>query len=304
MINVSVKNETSALRAVVLGTAQDFGGVPSLDEAYDPKSKYHILNGTYPSEADLVEEMEGFADVLGKYDVEVYRPQVFEHYNQVFSRDIGFVIDNIYVVPHILSNRAHEVDGVKYIIDQIDPQHVIEVPNGARVEGGDVMPWGEHIFVGYSEEPDFSKYIVSRTNRRAVDFLQDAFPNRTVKAFELNKSDEDPRENALHLDCCFQPIGHDMAIIYKGGFKNETDYDFLVDYFGPDKLIQISKEEMYDMNSNVFSIATDVIVSDIRFERLNGILKDLGFTVEAVKYEETAKMEGLLRCSTLPLIRD
>lgn len=304
MINVSVKNETSRLRAVVLGTAQDFGGVPSLDEAYDPKSKYHILNGTYPSEADLVIEMEGFAEVLRKYDVKVYRPQVIEHYNQVFSRDIGFVIDDIYVVPHILSKRTHEIDGIRYLIDKFDSQHVIEVPNGARVEGGDVMPWGEHIFVGYSEEEDFNKYIVSRTNRKAVEFLRAEFPNRTVRAFELRKSDEDPRENALHLDCCFQPIGNDMAIIYKGGFKNEADYDFLVEYFGEDKLIQISKEEMYDMNSNVFSIDTDVVVSDIRFKRLNGILQDFGFTVEAIKYEETAKMEGLLRCSTLPLIRD
>ncbi len=304
MINVSIKDETSRLRAVVLGTASGFGGVPSLDEAYDPKSKQHIINGTYPEEDHLTDEMEGFAAVFEKYNVKVYRPQIIENYNQVFSRDIGFVIDHTFVIPHILSTRFREIEGIRYLIDQIPVDSVIEVPEGARVEGGDVMPWDDHIFIGYSEEPDFNKYIVSRTNRQAVDFLSVTFRNRKVKAFELNKSDNDPKENALHLDCCFQPLGKDMAIIYKGGFKNEEDYEFLVDYFGKGKLIEITKDEMYEMNSNVFSISPEIVVSDIRFERLNGILRDHGFGVESIKYEETAKMEGLLRCSTLPLIRD
>ncbi|MEM8566734.1 MAG: arginine deiminase-related protein [Bacteroidota bacterium] len=304
MINISVKNETSKLRAVVLGTAERLGGVPALNEAYDPKSKEHIKNGTYPMEGDLIEEMEGFAKVLKKYEVEVFRPKVLEDYNQVYSRDIGFVIDHIFIIPHILSNRAREIEGIRFLIDQMPSNQVIEVPEGARVEGGDVMPWNDHLFIGYSEAEDFNKYVVSRTNRVAVDFLTSCFPNRTVKAFELNKSDDDPKENALHLDCCFQPVGEDMAIIYEGGFKNPEDYEFLVGYFGKEKLIPITKEEMYDMNSNVFSISTKVVVSDIRFERLNGILKDHGFTVEPIRYAETAKMEGLLRCSTLPLIRD
>jgi len=33
-------------------------------------------------------------------------------------------------------------------------------------------------------------------------------------------------------------------------------------------------------------------------------LRDHGFKVEEVPYAEIAKQEGLLRCSTLPLIRD
>ncbi len=304
MIEVSVKDETSRLRAVVLGTAKKFGGTPKLNAAYDPKSKQHILSGTYPLETDIQEEMDGFEKVLEKYGVQVYRPEVIVSYNQVFSRDIGFVIDDTFVIPHILSNREKEIQGIRYIIDQIDPSHVVKVPNGAHMEGGDVMPWGGHIFVGYSKDEDFNKYVVARTNEEGVQFLKNTFPNRKVKAFELNKSDDDPRENALHLDCCFQPIGRDKAIIYKGGFKNEADYDFLVDHFGSENLIEITKEEMYEMNSNVFSIAPDVVVSEIGFTRLNTLLKEMGFTVETVKYSETAKMEGLLRCSTLPLIRD
>ena len=33
--------------------------------------------------------------------------------------------------------------------------------------------------------------------------------------FELQKSDTNAYENALHLDCCFQPIGTNSAILMK-----------------------------------------------------------------------------------------
>ena len=58
------------------------------------------------------------------------------------------------------------------------------------------------------------------------------------------------------------------------------------------------------MNSNIFSISDDVIVSETGFSRLNDNLRQKGFIVEEVKFNEIAKMEGLLRCTTLPLIRE
>jgi N-dimethylarginine dimethylaminohydrolase len=303
MINVFVNDETSPLRAVILGTAKGVGDVPNLDDAYDPKSKEHIEAGTYPKEADMVKEMEAFAKVLEKHGVKVYRPEIIEDYNQIFSRDIGFVIEDKFIKPRILKDRKEEIKGIQYVLEQINPAEIVSVPEDVRVEGGDVMPWKDQIFVGYSEKEDFEKYIVSRTNKAGVDFLAKEFPNKTVKGFQLNKSDEVAKDNALHLDCCFQPIGENQAIIYKGGFKKEEEYQYLVDYFGEDNLIQITRDEMYEMNSNVFSISPKVVVLEENFTRLAGILEAKGFTVEKVPYAEISKMEGLLRCSTLPLER-
>ncbi|MEJ2003421.1 MAG: arginine deiminase family protein [Cyclobacteriaceae bacterium] len=292
------------LRTVILGTGESMGGTPLVKEAYDPKSKEHIRKGTFPKEKDVTSELNEFELVLKKYGVEIYRPQVIRDCNQVFARDIGFVIEDKFIIPQILWHRRREIDGIEYIIDQIGVEHLLIAPNGVRIEGGDVMPWHDHLLIGYSKHPEFSEFVVSRTNEEGVEFLRKAFPHKKVRAFELKKSDTDAMENALHLDCCFQPIGTDMAIIYPGGFKQREDYVFLETLFGPDKLIEITKKEMYDMNSNVFSISPDVIVSENRFTRLNGILREKGFTVETVNYSETAKMEGLLRCSTLPLLRD
>ena len=133
--------------------------------------------------------------------------------------------------------------------------------------------------------------------------MQTSFPNRKVKAFELKKSDINARENALHLDCCFQPIGNKQAILFEDGFKNPEDVDFLLNSFGEENIIRITREEMYEMNSNVFSISPKVIISEKGFVRLNSELRNRGFQVEEVPYAEIAKMEGLLRCSTMPLRR-
>jgi len=304
MLKLNIRDETSQLRAVILGTGESFGGTPKYEDAYDPKSKENIIRGTFPQEKDIKNEIEAFRKVLVKYDVEVYRPEYLDNLNQVFARDIGFVIDDTFVVSNVNIHRVYEIDGIEFLLDQIEASKVLYPLDDIFIEGGDVMPWKGKIFVGYSEEEDFNKYIVSRTNKEGVEYLKSTFTHYEVHAFELNKSDLEPRDNALHLDCCFQPIGEDQAIIYKGGFKNDRDYEFLVDFFGRDKILEINREQMYNMYSNVFSISPKVIVSDQNFSDLNTQLRDRGFTVEEIPYQETGKMEGLLRCSTLPLIRE
>lgn len=304
MLKLNIKNETSRLRAVVLGTAKSNGPTPKAEDCYDPKSKLHVLAGTYPVEEDMVNEMEAVATIFEKYDVQVFRPEIIEDYNQIFSRDIAFVIDNKLVKANILPDREREYEAIQHVIDKINPEDIIVLPEECHVEGGDVMPWDDYIFIGTYSGEDYPDCITARTNIDAVIAIQEQFPNRTVKAFELRKDNEDPKENALHLDCCFQPIGNGKAILHKNGFLIEREYEWLVNYFGKENIFEITKDEMYNMNSNIFSISEDVIISEKNFIRLNSWLREQGFTVEEVPYAEIAKQEGLLRCSTMPLIRD
>jgi len=304
MIRPNIHNETTTLKLLIVGIADSFGGAPALSKCIDPKSRVHILAGTYPIEEDIVREMDAFVAVFEKYEVKVIRPKNIKGLNQIFTRDIAFVVDDKLVISNIIEERKNEIDAVADMLCQIPEKDIVKMPIDVWAEGGDIMPWNEYLFVGYSEKEDFEKYTVARTNKEGVAFLATTFPNKKVKGFELNKSDDNPRENALHLDCCFQPIGKHMAILYKGGFKHTEDVDFLVNYFGADNIIEISKEEMYNMNSNVFSISESVIISEKGFTRLNNILRERGFIVEEVSYAEIAKMEGLLRCSTMPIIRE
>ena len=304
MLDLNIKNETSKLQAVVLGVANSNGPTPSIEEAYDPKSLEHILAGTYPKEADMTLEMEAFNQVFEKYDITVFRPQIIENYNQIFARDIGFVIEDVFIKSNILPDRVRELDAIQYIIDQINPLKVVIPPEEVHIEGGDVMLWNDYIFIGTYKGSDYKDYITARTNKEGVQFIKDLFPNKKVKEFDLIKSKIEARDNALHLDCCFQPVGKNKGIIYKRGFREEADYRFLVRLFGKENLFHLTREEMYYMNSNVFSIDTNVVVSEKNFIRLNNWLRANGFIVEEIPYAEIAKQEGLLRCSTLPLIRE
>ncbi|NCP21327.1 MAG: amidinotransferase [Flavobacteriales bacterium CG03_land_8_20_14_0_80_35_15] len=302
-IKLHIKNETATLKSVVLGIANQNGSTPKPEDCYDPKSKLHVLAGTYPKELDMICEMEAFNQVLIKYGVKVYRPEVLKDVNQIFARDIAFVIDDLFFKSNILPDRINELQAIDYVINQMNPQKVVTLPKNVHVEGGDVMPWNDFLFVGTYTASDYPNQITARTNKFAVDYLTAKFPNKIVKAFELRKS-TNPKENALHLDCCFQPVGKDKAIIHKNGFLNEADYQFLIDLFEPQNVFEITKDEMFNMNSNVFSISEKVVVSENNFTRLNHWLKEKGFTVEAIPYAEIAKQEGLLRCSTLPLERE
>ncbi len=299
-----VIDEISPLRAVILGRADSPGPVPEPEDCYDPKSLENVLKGTYPREEDMVREMESFREVLEKYGVRVFRPKPLENTNQIFARDVGFVIENKFIRSNILPARECEVNAILEIARSIDPGNIIIPPETVHVEGGDVMPWYDYIFVGAYRRPDYPKMITARTNAAAVEWLQQLFPHKKVVAFDLKKSNADPYENALHLDCVFQPVGKGKAIIHREGFLVPEQYDFLRDLFGRENLFHITKEEMYDMTANVFSISPEVVVSDRHFSRLNTWLRRQGLTVEEIGYREIAKQEGLLRCSTLPLYRD
>lgn len=303
MLDLHIKDETSQLKAVVLGTAADNGPIPTPEQAYDPKSLQFILAGTYPLEADMVRELEAFKSVLVKHGVQVFRPEVIPGCNQIFSRDIAFVVDDKMVKANILPDREREFEAIVHVLDQIAPNQLLLPPPEVHVEGGDVMPWNDYLFIGTYFRPDYSAFITARTNRAAVEYLAAQFPNRKIKSFELRKSNTDPRRNALHLDCCFQPVGHNMAILHRESFLNPEDVEWIVSYFGAENIFEIDTEEMYRMNSNIFSIAPDLVVSEKGFIRLNTWLRNRGITVEEIAFQEVGKQGGLLRCSTLPLLR-
>lgn len=304
MIQIKLVNEFSKLKSVILGTAENNGPTPTVEEAYDPKSREHIIAETYPVEEDMVDEMDAFEAVLKKYAVEVYRPKLIENYNQIFTRDIGFVIEDTFIIANILPERENEIEAIQYIIDQINPSKVVRPPADVHIEGGDVILYDDYIFIGTYKGDDYHKYQTARTNMAGVQYIADLFPHKIIKEFDLVKSKFEARENALHLDCCFQPLGMGKGIIHRNGFRNDEDYEFLADMFGKQNLFHITNKEMYDMYSNVFSINENTVVSEQNFVRLNRWLRKLGFTVEEIPYAEISKQEGLLRCSTLPLYRE
>lgn len=304
-MRINVKNETGKLKAVVLGLPNSNGPVPTLEESYDAKSYATIQQGNYPKDEDIIAEMDAFEAVLKKHDVEVFRPSLIKEYNQVFARDVAFVIDDKMIISNIIEDRYDEQDAYRKIFARVGWKNIINLPETAHIEGGDVIVWNDFVFVGTCYSPDYRSFKTARTNEYAIEILKEYFPKKRFIDLDLRKNDKDPYLGILHLDCTFNPIGKDKCIIYKDGFVDESDYQLIVDIFGEENCFNVTAEEMLAMNPNVFSISPEVVVSDKTFTRMNDFLRnEWSFTVEEIPYREISKMGGLLRCSTMPLVRE
>ena len=304
-MRLNINNETGRLKSVVLGQPVSMGADPTLEESYDAKSYHTIQQGVYPKEEDIINEMTEFEKVLKKYDVEVIRPDIIKDYNQVFARDVAFVIEDKMILSNLIPDRADEQEAYSKIFEQVEWRKIINLPDTAHIEGGDVIVWNDFLFIGTCFSEDYRNFKTARTNEYAIETLKEYFPKKRIIDLELKKNDTVPYEGILHLDCTFNPVGQDKCIIYKDGFVDESDYRLILDIFGEENCFHVTKEEMFEMNPNIFSISPEVVVSDAAFTRMNRHLQDVwNIKVEEIPYREISKMGGLLRCSTMPLVRE
>ena len=303
MIEVKVDNEYSTLKSVILGLAEDMGDPPKVFDVYDPRSLYHIKNNSYPSEVDVKKDVESFYKILIKHNVDVLRPDNIKNCNQVFARDLGFTISNIFFQSNIVPNREEELIGVSGIINNLDAG-VVKLPDYMHIEGGDVIIHNDKLFIGTYSGEDYSELITARTNQESISYLEKMIPSKEIMSINIKKSNTDVFENVLHLDCCFQPIGKRKAIICPDSFVNKSDVEYLIGYFGKKNTYLAYGQEAYMLISNLLVISPEVIVSDKRFSKINTWLERNDFLVEKISYENVSKMSGLFRCSTLPLLRE
>ena len=84
-MGLNISNETNDLVSVILGIADEMGKKPSAEDCIDPKTKYHIINNSYPKEEDCKIEIENFNNILFKNGVEVLRPNSIQNLDQIFK---------------------------------------------------------------------------------------------------------------------------------------------------------------------------------------------------------------------------
>ena len=286
-LSLHINSETAPLKSVVLGIGTDQGAPYDIN----PVAKMHKQQGTFPKEQDIIHEIAAAKSVLEEAGVKVFQPKNIPDQKQIFTRDIGFVIDDFFVVANMKESiRKAEINGIEEVLKQIHPSKILELPNEATVEGGDVLVHHEHVFVGISK----------RTNQAGYEALKALFPYKKVHAMPLVVSD-DPDKNILHLDCAFQPVGKDLAIFYPTGFLEPPT--IIHELFAEEHLIKVTLEEKNQMFPNVFSIGPQDVLIEENFTRLIKVLETHDIRCHKVPYRETSKLSGLLRCSTLPLER-
>lgn len=225
---------------------------------------------------------QAFIRVLERNNIEVtlLRPEE-EYPEQVFTRDIAFVIGRRL----FLSNMNKDIrNGEVHILKEHLKEENIpftELREGS-IEGGDVIVDGKKVWLGIS----------GRTDHSVVDELKSYCRNYEIHPLPF-------AEEYLHLDCVFNVISPEEALIYPPAFARR-EYEKLAAAYD---LIQVKENEQSTLGANVLTIGNRTIISSGVNRDTNRELERHGYKVIKVDIAEILKSGGSLRCITLPLFR-
>ncbi|WP_010651773.1 dimethylarginine dimethylaminohydrolase family protein [Oceanobacillus massiliensis] len=245
------------------------------------KTQRHYLKENINIEK-AVEQHDHFLHTLRGEGATIIQLEAEKQLNeQVFTRDIGFAIgDKFFVASMEKDIRKHEE---RVLIDWLEkyglPFYRFDTQS---IEGGDVVVDNKKVWVGQS----------GRTSPAAVETLEEQLPDHTVTPILL-------RKDILHLDCVFNVIREDTALIYAPAMDSSS-YELLKDAY---HLIEVTEEEQFQMGPNVLAIGNNKVISLPENKRLNQEIVHAGFDVIEVPFSEIIKSGGSFRCCTLPLVR-
>ncbi len=271
-----VNSETANLTHVVIGLPDTFHR--SNPEIINQTQQRFYYTEDHPEREKLILELAEFRNLLEHHGVEVYQPATVEGVpDQLTPRDIGFVIGDTLVLSN-MANRSRRMEwrGLQKMIRQLDTP-VVHLPESLTIEGGDVIVHEGVIYVGISE----------RTSQDTADYLAQTFPQYEVMAVPLRSSDS--AQEILHLDCTFLPVGNEHALIYPEGLAEVPAA--INDRFD---LIKVMSEEQQDLAVNVLSLSPRIVVSRSRAKRVNARLRNIGFQVIEIEFDEAPKTGGSL----------
>jgi len=211
--------------------------------------------------------------------------------DQTCPRDLGFVVDDLFFVARSrFESRNAEIPGLKRIFASLPRDKLIETPQGHYLEGGDVVLAPGHIYVGLGQ----------RSNRKAVDWLA-----ATLAARGVQRTIVLVPHDVLHLDCCWNVIGPDLAI-----WAREAAHTMITlggeTFTPPHQCLRVSRAEQDALATNVLCVQTNHILGRDHpaCARLHTALSaDFGYRVTALPFDQVPLLGGSIRCATLPLQR-
>ncbi|REL37998.1 hypothetical protein DYD21_05105 [Rhodohalobacter sp. SW132] len=283
-------NETDTLKTVIIGRWKGFHEEEAYTSFLDESQR-----NDYPSEDQLKTEFEAFQKALEENGVEVLIPEHVGNflYDQLTPRDVATVIGNKIVVCNMAKrSRKYEVAGIFPLIRNFTGEEpvVLIPPVDCLIEGGDIMVDKGRIIVGLSQ----------RTNIAGYEWLLNNFTDQ-MKVIPVYLTDLKKGENVLHLDCAFNPVGENSALVYMDGIKPIPDF-FEKEY----DLIKVNKKEQQALATNVFSISRDLVIARDHPQSKRAVeeMRKRGIEVIEIPFDGAPATGGSFRCCTLPLIRE
>ncbi len=251
-----------------------------IEEAINETQK-HFLKDNIDQEKAM-EQHKAFIQLLHEHGADVVQlPPISAYPEQVFTRDIGFTIGDTVFVSSMGTEMRDGEESIllEWLRESGVPHKKIKT---SSIEGGDVVVDGKTVWVGIS----------SRTTVEAVEELRTALPDYDIIEVPFDSQ-------YLHLDCLFNIVSENDALIYKEAFDQKTIDHFAEKY----ELMMVNDDEQFTMGPNVLSIGNDKVISLPVNKEVNRNLKRAGYDVLELDISEIIKSGGSFRCCTLPVNR-
>lgn len=232
--------------------------------------------------AKAMKQHKQFVQTLRHHGINVILLPSLERYpEQVFTRDIGFTLGETVFVAEMASDIRQGEEGI--LKEWLEKEHISFYNlKKDQIEGGDVIIDRNTIYVGVS----------NRTNEKAIHHLQELLPDYEVISVPFT-------EKYLHLDCVFNILSPDEALIFPGVIEDKVAALLSSRY----DLIEVTEEEQFTLGTNVLSIGHKKILSLPVNKKVNEQLRNRGYEVIEVDITEIIKSGGSFRCCTLPIMR-
>jgi len=283
-------SETAPLRQVIIGRWEGYRKVEAYVERVNMDQQKSL-----PTADELQPEFEAFQRALEAEGVTVFRPDYVGKfvYDQLTPRDIAVTIGHQVVLCNMIkSSRRYEVTGIiPHLLgmEGEEPNILIPPHHDMLLEGGDILVDKGYLFVGLSQ----------RTNKAGFEYLQDTFADQFELVPLYCKSLQEG-ENVLHLDCTFNPVGEQHALIYPQGLRRVPDV--IVDAY---EWIEVTADEQAALATNVLSVDERTVISRAHpaCRRVNNLLRSIGLRVIEVPFDGAPSTGGSFRCCSMPLVR-
>ena len=228
--------------------------------------------GTGPTDlSTAINQHEAYVNKLVEFGVSVKEIESHSDYP-----DCCFVEDHAIVAGDsaLLTNAGHDTrlgerEGVEEVLkDDLNLEYMSE---DARMDGGDVLRFGDIFLVGHSK----------RTNRKGIAVLGDFLKKRNLEMHVI----EVPSKSLHLISICTSPVPGKL-LAPKGWFNNS---DFPID----SEIIWVPEEEAYA--ANVLPIGKKVMMAKGYDFTLN-VLQNLGLEVHEMEMSQFREADGSLTC--------
>ncbi len=285
-----VDDEWSRLERVIVGSSQSLVLPPAASggDAGGQPAWWRRLALGREARARCERELGGLIEVLDSRRVDIVRPEPIARRDrrpqvasQLFVRDALMIIGDV-AFTALAPNPARREEFAA-LASLAPPALGPDAPQGACLDGGDVLVDLPYVFVGIGGH---------RTNRAGAHYLQLALgAGPRVVCVDFHTA------GPAHLDCCLTLTGPGRGIHYRGAFERLPPpldgYD----------LLAVERQTFEELGVNVLMVDPGTAVVQARHKGLREALEARGIEALGVDFTQHANLGGAIRCATAPLRR-